>query len=605
MSSSILYKFRSGTTFEALPLPGSAARVLDVKKAIVRQKKLDQGGALEFDLSLKDATTQQEYLDESEILPRGTRLIVQRLPAAKGQGFLARMARNPYGTYDPRTANQTATSSTTPYGAPSSTTATSAVPANFYTIDGRTQDQDDEEFVRPDAAEQELAALRAATDAARGTAGPSLGVARTSGGPAGRGPPPPAPTRVPRPNWNARPNADPELREQEKLGQPKKRATGIPRTFQAVQQQEEGLGLQTNAIGFEELKNRGGGLSELSSQNNLDYVLKVTATSIPDYLQCAICGGVVRDAMILPWDTEGRTTCETCIRDALTQNGFRDPLTGMEGVSPDDLIPNYALRKAADQFVKSVMEKMDEINKQQVEDDQPEVATDETIGGAVLEGESDEKGVLVSKKTTLTKKTVEDDPFGGDDDFGGDVFAVEPAENVVKEEAPKEPVKEEPTETEVATKPVKREVEPKAEEERENLTVATVQPPNVKVETQESPNEKPTDHSISHTTSPALEKSPSDRRESCRRRGPPVGYAMGPAGQSATATQARIDPRDASPRASRGRSGRHSGDNLEDGSRSVPPQDDVSLMILCCYDCSNRCCYWKDSWVGMSCVSFY
>ena len=40
MSSTILYKFRAGTTFEALPLPGSAARLFDVKKGICAAKKV-------------------------------------------------------------------------------------------------------------------------------------------------------------------------------------------------------------------------------------------------------------------------------------------------------------------------------------------------------------------------------------------------------------------------------------------------------------------------------------------------------------------------------------------------------------------------------------
>ena len=43
MSSTILYKFRSGTTFEALSLPGNNVRLLDIKKAIVTAKRLDQG----------------------------------------------------------------------------------------------------------------------------------------------------------------------------------------------------------------------------------------------------------------------------------------------------------------------------------------------------------------------------------------------------------------------------------------------------------------------------------------------------------------------------------------------------------------------------------
>ena len=58
-------------------------------------------------------------------------------------------------------------------------------------------------------------------------------------------------------------------------------------------------------------------------------------------------------------DPEGRPTCESCIRDALAQNGFKCPLTVTEGVSPDDLFPNVGLRKAAELFVKDVMQQMD------------------------------------------------------------------------------------------------------------------------------------------------------------------------------------------------------------------------------------------------------
>ena len=70
--ASILYKFRSATNFETLPLPGTQARLFDVKRAIVRAKKLDrtsaQGPGLEFDLSIRKANTNEEYTDES-ILP--------------------------------------------------------------------------------------------------------------------------------------------------------------------------------------------------------------------------------------------------------------------------------------------------------------------------------------------------------------------------------------------------------------------------------------------------------------------------------------------------------------------------------------------------------
>ena len=66
MSSTIMYKFRTTSNFESLPMPGTSARLFDVKRAILRAKKLDlklRGGGppLEFDLSVKNSITNEEY----------------------------------------------------------------------------------------------------------------------------------------------------------------------------------------------------------------------------------------------------------------------------------------------------------------------------------------------------------------------------------------------------------------------------------------------------------------------------------------------------------------------------------------------------------------
>ena len=515
MSASILYKFRSATTFEALPLPGSSARLLDVKRAIVAAKKLDQG--LEFDLSLRDATTNEEYTDEAQLLPRGTRLIVQRLPAVRGHGLLARLARQQFGGAAP---NTTTSSSTT-------------IPSNFYTIDSHAADKDEFVSAKPaDDGEAELAALRAATDTGRTVqvVGVGGGTTTTTGG-ALKPPPrnPHAPPRVPRPN------ADPELRDAQ--AQPKKRATGIPRTFQsltAANAAEGGEGplLQPNAIGFAELLHRGGGQSaEAAQTQTLEYALKVTANEVPDYLQCALCGNVVRDAMILPWDEQGRTTCERCIRDALTSNGFTCPLTGIEGLSPDDLLPNRAIRKAAEKFVATVMAKMQEITQAAVDD---EADVDNTA--ATLDDNAVDNGVLVSKKMApLKKKTEDDDPFAAaDDDFGGDVFAVGVAEEKPAEEAkdaPK-PAEEAPPEAEPSPE-TKPEVAPKPEETKEEVAKAPT--------TEASPPKTAVDRSVSPAAPKPNDPTPSGRRE--RRRGPPVGYSMGPAGSARGPRDDNFPPR--------------------------------------------------------------
>ena len=516
--ASIQYRFRSASTFETLPLPGTTARVFDVKRAIVRAKRLDAGGSqsssaaagLEFDLSLRNAHTNEEYADEAMLLPRGTRLIVQRMPAARGHGLLARIARAEGGG-----GGMAGMGGPVPqYG------NAAAAQRGFYEVSSR---HDDDEFVRapaPGAAapvaaapadeESELAALRAVTD----QAGTALTTGRTAGtlggmtktgfsapghhGGAGRPPPPGA---------HPRPNADPELREQERreaqmaaaqrdfaahpgqpgMGQqpqPKKSGRGIPRTFLSLTKPPLTDGttnpdgdddddpnasaathqssLQTNALGFEALLARGGGTSATgpgsSKRRDLQYALDLTATTVPDHLRCGICDRVVQNAMLIPWDAEGRTTCETCIRDGLTQNMFKCPLTGMEGVSPDDLMPNIALRKAADLFVKGVMDKMDEVLQEQEREEEEErkkreadeeaaatnaaAATKAGKRGAVADLEDDGGGVVGRRGAAAAAKAArraarEDDPFGGGgggDDFGGDVFDVANSDDEEEEE---------------------------------------------------------------------------------------------------------------------------------------------------------------------------
>mmetsp|Transcript_20031 Transcript_20031/g.29698 ORF Transcript_20031/g.29698 Transcript_20031/m.29698 type:complete len:672 (-) Transcript_20031:136-2151(-) len=539
MASSILYKFRSATTFEALPLPGTAARLFDVKKAVVKAKRLDVGG-MDFELEVHDATTNQQYVDESMLLPRGTRLIVRRVGAARGQGFVTRMQRAESGMM---TTNQS---------------SKTAVPTGFYTIESHGDDE--EEFVSTNKRddEKELAALMAATNSTQNPIS-STRPARSSANaprPAGSGPPPLAQGR-PRDNFNPRqhafrPNADPELRAQEQQAMPKKRATGIPRTFlnlsappvtdglNAEGETENVPRLQPNALGFEELVNRGGGQSENASgtKKDLDYALKLTATTIPEHLQCGLCQSVVKNAMLLPWDLEGRTTCETCIRDGLTQSGFRCPLTGNEGVSPDDLLPNMPLRKAADVFIQGVMEKMEEINQQQV--DEPDQDNEAALSSKEFDGDSGEKGVIVSKKTRLSfKRSDNDDPFGdANDDFGGDVFDV----GTDKQDEPDADVVDDTDE-----RPLEKVDDSNTEESKAQPLVDT-NAPLVQREEEQTSTEQVKDE-------PSVNEAEKDRREARKQRALPTGYMMGPAGGATAAPAAHESDRSDGGYRNRGRGG--------------------------------------------------
>ena len=330
MSSTILYKFRSGTNFESLPLPGTSARLMDIKRAIVKAKKLDRNtttGSLDFDFAIQNANTNEEYTDDNMILPRGTRIIVRRVATERNHGLLHRMAAGGAmgGAAPPPSHHQP-----------------SAARSDFYTI--RSHDRvDEDEFVDQDvtAAPQaavvdesaELEALQAVTNQAASVYGPGGGGGGGSNMPksnyvAGSGGPT-AKNRMPaqfgQQQRAPRPNADPELRQQEL---PKKKTTtGIPRTFlslnapaptpadgdnelsgeQAAPGETGGLASQLNPNQhvFQALLDRAGGQSidAAGKRRDLDYALKLTATSIPDHLQCGICHSVVKNAMLVPCES--------------------------------------------------------------------------------------------------------------------------------------------------------------------------------------------------------------------------------------------------------------------------------------------------------------
>jgi len=571
---------------------------------------------LEFDLNVKNAMTDEEYDDENMLLPRGTRVVVQRLPAAKGQGLLARIARADAGMTSGVTMK---------YG------NSTAADNGFYTIQsGR---EDDEEFVDTnnhnhnhnppvaepvveDSEEKELAALKAVTDQAGSMYRPNTSLNRSAQpakfAPAGSGAPPPttntfkAPTHQ---SFQSRPNADPELREQERLmarqEQPtKRRATGIPRTFLNIppsttinadgEEEGEGIKLQPNVIGFQALVNRGGGQSgsgKGAKRRDLDYALKLTATEIPEHLQCGICAQVVKNAMLIPWDMEGRTACEMCMRDGLANNAFRCPLTGQDGVSPDDLIANVGLRKAVIMFVKGVMEKMDAIVQQQEADEEQErekqaaEALANNQKPSEYEGDSLEKGVVVRKGMQNQKGRRQSDDFG--DEFGGDVFDVEEEEEDEDQNA-EEPEIEKPQVAVDGSSKNKASVDDKSNKliagVEKNQAVSELKAENgngekatekvmTNVESQSNANSTNVAHTMDQDTRAKGQAHPTptrhhdddssstaSRRELLKNRAPPAGYQMGPAGGAAPGPGSPASRRDGYGRGG-GRGGRGYHDN--------------------------------------------
>ncbi|CAB1119764.1 unnamed protein product [Ectocarpus sp. CCAP 1310/34] len=74
MASIVKFKFKSAREYDSVSFPGTGIKLLDLKRAIVEQKKLHQG--MEFDLNIVNDKTREvqrrqrgrdeEYLRDSE-----------------------------------------------------------------------------------------------------------------------------------------------------------------------------------------------------------------------------------------------------------------------------------------------------------------------------------------------------------------------------------------------------------------------------------------------------------------------------------------------------------------------------------------------------------
>ncbi|KAI7875959.1 DWNN-domain-containing protein [Lichtheimia hyalospora FSU 10163] len=89
--SVIYYKFKAAkdSDYDVFTFDGPGASVFDVKREIIRAKKLGKG--TDFDLAIYNAQTDEEYKDDVFIIPRNTSIIVRRLPASRpGKGTAQR-----------------------------------------------------------------------------------------------------------------------------------------------------------------------------------------------------------------------------------------------------------------------------------------------------------------------------------------------------------------------------------------------------------------------------------------------------------------------------------------------------------------------------------
>ncbi|KZF20107.1 DWNN-domain-containing protein, partial [Xylona heveae TC161] len=89
MSSSVFFKFKSQKEPSRVTFDGTGISVFELKREIISINRLGDG--TDFDLAIYNEDTNEEYDDDTTIIPRSTSIIARRLPAAKaGRGSAAR-----------------------------------------------------------------------------------------------------------------------------------------------------------------------------------------------------------------------------------------------------------------------------------------------------------------------------------------------------------------------------------------------------------------------------------------------------------------------------------------------------------------------------------
>ncbi|CAN0161140.1 unnamed protein product, partial [Ascophyllum nodosum] len=388
MASTVKFKFKSARDYDTVSFAGTGIKLLDLKRAIVEQKKLHQG--MEFDLNIVNDKTKEEYKEDSAIVTKNSSVVVKRVPAPKTGGLLAKMK-----ALDAAAALQSTATSASAAGSGDAGGAGGGGVATGGTVGAASnigkagpQTQEDEEAAI-NALNQQAGSMRHGFSNRKWTA--DGGVANPSrtmvfgggrgpgvvGGRGGRGPGGPLPhPGIERGMGPGRPL--PATYVCRRCSQPGhhikdcptngdaaydnariKRVVGIPTSMIKLADGDHPPqgGVLVNASGqlvtirandqaFRRLKEFGGGQSV---QGLLDRL----SETAPAHLKCPICTKIMSDAVILPCCHQ--STCDSCVRRALASSGNMScPLCRKRGVGPDSLLPNESLRAAVDEYLTRV-----------------------------------------------------------------------------------------------------------------------------------------------------------------------------------------------------------------------------------------------------------
>lgn len=357
--SHVYYKFKSQRDPSRVVFDGPAISVFDLKREIIILNKLNKG--VDFDLSIYDESTNEEFTDDNSMIPRTSSVIARRLPPSKpGKGNGAKYVTGIVGppnrnshVQSSRKTNEAKVKSSSP------TTSRMALSPTSGIADGKSASDDENAAI---------AAIMAAQSANWDSALQKMSMVtpvynRIK-------PLAPVPDRPPpqgyichrcgeKGHWiqacptNSNPNFDNKPRI--------KRTTGIPKMFLKKADKpvfdEDGDG-KTNGV----MLNDDGQyvIFEPDSKSWATYQAKASASEDDVYSQalpaehkdwgCQICGGLLRDATRTPCCE--KLYCDEDIQTTLLESDFVCPGCGSQELLLGALVADENVRSQINEYIK-------------------------------------------------------------------------------------------------------------------------------------------------------------------------------------------------------------------------------------------------------------
>lgn len=366
MSSSVFFRFKSQKEPSRVAFDGTGISVFELKREIIAMNRLGDG--TDFELVISSEDTNEEYDDDTSIIPRSTTVIAKRLPAVKaGRGGAARYVSGKM-PQNAKNFHRTEASATKP--------PSSSAPIGATAMNGA---QNEEEKIAAmfklgaDQWAQQQQEMANATPVHR--AGPNKGK------PANLPDHPPPPGYIcyrcgEKGHWImvCPTNDDPAYDSRPRV----KRTTGIPRSFLKTVQKPTSLvndgtmddtkqpaGIMVNAEGEWVIAEPDkAAWAQFQAKAKVAAVAQEAAArgckELQDRgLECSIDKRLFVEPTKTPCCQS--TFCRDCITNTLLENDLRCPECSTENVPIDDLVPDqqmttkirsYEEEKAADQVRK-------------------------------------------------------------------------------------------------------------------------------------------------------------------------------------------------------------------------------------------------------------